>query len=159
MKKTVLATVILLTLSTGGMAQGFEATAQVVSSQPIYQAVTTQNCHTETITTQPAQQAQGYGGSIIGGIAGALLGSQVGGGTGRIVAGAAGAIAGSMVGNHLENNQAQPATYTQQVCTPVTSQQIVGYGVTYSIGGQQGSVNMTHQPGATMPVNIDPVVN
>jgi uncharacterized protein YcfJ len=41
---------------------------------------------------------------VVGGIAGALLGSQVGGGNGKVAAAAAGAIAGAMVGDHVDND-------------------------------------------------------
>ncbi|MHB1100951.1 MAG: glycine zipper 2TM domain-containing protein, partial [Burkholderiales bacterium] len=60
-------------------ASDYTDTAKVVSSRPIYQSYTTQECHMVTTTAQP--QAQGerqMGGSILGGVAGALLGSQVG---------------------------------------------------------------------------------
>ncbi|MBO6785146.1 MAG: glycine zipper 2TM domain-containing protein [Alphaproteobacteria bacterium] len=40
-------------------------------------------------------------GTIVGGIAGAVLGSQVGGGSGRIVATAVGTLAGALIGNEI----------------------------------------------------------
>lgn len=40
-------------------------------------------------------------GTVIGGITGAIIGSQFGGGEGKIVTGAIGALAGSMIGNSI----------------------------------------------------------
>jgi len=40
-------------------------------------------------------------GTVIGGVAGAVLGSQVGGGSGRIVATAVGTLAGAMIGSEI----------------------------------------------------------
>jgi len=40
-------------------------------------------------------------GTIIGGVAGAVLGSQVGGGSGRIIATAVGTLAGAMIGSEI----------------------------------------------------------
>jgi len=40
-------------------------------------------------------------GTVIGGVAGAVLGSQVGGGSGRIVAPAVGTLAGAMIGSEI----------------------------------------------------------
>lgn len=40
-------------------------------------------------------------GQIVGGVAGAVVGSQIGGGRGRVVTGAVGAIAGSMIGQSI----------------------------------------------------------
>lgn len=40
-------------------------------------------------------------GTVLGGVAGAILGSQVGGGSGRIIATAVGTLAGAFVGNQI----------------------------------------------------------
>ena len=47
-------------------------------------------------------------GAIVGGVAGAGLGSLIGNGTGRDVAMIAGAVGGSMAGAQVANNAAQP---------------------------------------------------
>lgn len=47
-------------------------------------------------------------GTVIGAVAGGIIGHQVGGGTGKVVATAAGAVAGGVIGNKVENrNQGQ----------------------------------------------------
>ncbi|MCL6263102.1 glycine zipper 2TM domain-containing protein [Craterilacuibacter sp. RT1T] len=73
-------------------------------------------------------------GSVIGAVAGGLLGSQVGGGTGRDVAAVLGALGGGYLGNRLEQNQnAQPQAGQYVV---VSLQNGVNVGVTQPASGQ-----------------------
>ena len=59
----------------------------------------------EVFQTQQ-QQAQGSGlGAILGGVAGAVVGHQFGGGRGRDVATVAGALGGAVAGNAIEKNR------------------------------------------------------
>jgi outer membrane lipoprotein SlyB len=44
-------------------------------------------------------------GAVVGGLAGAALGSQVGGGTGRVAATVLGGVAGAAIGNQIQRNQ------------------------------------------------------
>ncbi|OYV47865.1 MAG: hypothetical protein B7X10_03945 [Burkholderiales bacterium 21-58-4] len=138
-------------------ASDFTDTAKVVSSRPIYQSYTTQECHMVTTTVQPQPQERQMGGSILGGVAGALLGSQVGQGSGRVAAGALGAIAGAITGDRLQNSQAQAAPQTQQVCRDVQRQEISGYEVHYIYAGHQASTVMSYPPGNTITLEITAV--
>jgi len=138
-------------------ASDFTDTAKVVSSRPIYQNYTTQECHMVTTTVQPQPQERQMGGSILGGVAGALLGSQVGQGSGRVAAGALGAIAGAITGDRLQNSQAQAAPQTQQVCRDVQRQEISGYEVHYIYAGHQASTVMSYPPGNTITIEITAV--
>jgi outer membrane lipoprotein SlyB len=52
-------------------------------------------------------------GTVIGALAGGILGNQVGGGTGRAVATAAGAVGGAVVGNQVEQRNRQGGTAYQ----------------------------------------------
>ena len=61
-----------------------------------------------------AQAQESYGGNIIGGIAGALLGNQVGGGNGRVAATAVGGIVGAIVGGNVERG----SQYRGQAAAP-----------------------------------------
>jgi uncharacterized protein YcfJ len=139
-------------------ASDFTDTAKVVSSRPIYQSYTTQECRTVTAAPQP--QAQGerqMGGSILGGVAGALLGSQVGQGSGRVAAGALGAIAGAIAGDRIQNSPAQAAPQSQQVCRDVQRQEISGYEVHYIYAGHRASTVMSYPPGNTITIEITAV--
>ena len=61
--------------------------------------------NSEVFQTQQ-QQAQGSGlGAILGGVAGAVVGHQFGGGKGRDVATVAGALGGAVAGNSIEKNR------------------------------------------------------
>lgn len=138
-------------------ASDFTDTAKVVSSRPIYQSYTTQECHMVTTTVQPQPQERQMGGSILGGVAGALLGSQVGQGNGRVAAGALGAIAGAITGDRIQNSQAQAAPQTQQVCRDVQRQEISGYEVHYIYAGHKASTVMSYPPGNTITIEITAV--
>lgn len=119
--------------SSGAIAQEY---AQVISIQPRMVTIQQQQCQ-QAVVQQPQQQQGGStAGMLIGGVAGGILGHQIGGGTGRTVATAAGAVGGAMVGNHLGSQgtaQAQPQTVCSYV--PVTVQQ--GEIVTFSFRGRQ----------------------
>ena len=68
-----------------------------------------------------AHAQESYGGNVVGGIAGALLGSQIGGGNGKIAAAAVGGILGALVGGNVERNNAYGTGYTtsqQQYLAP-----------------------------------------
>lgn len=139
-------------------ASDYTDTAKVVSSRPIYQSYTTQECR--TVTTAPQPQAQGerqMGGSILGGVAGALLGSQVGQGNGKVAAGALGAIAGAIAGDRIQNNPAQAAPQSQQVCHDVQRQEISGYEVHYIYAGHRASTVMSYPPGNTITIEVTAV--
>ena len=80
------------------------------------------------------QAQESYGGNIIGGIAGALLGNQVGGGSGRIAATAAGGILGAIVGGNVERGSQYrgPAAVQQQTYYNQYPQQAPQYQQRYN---------------------------
>ena len=53
-------------------------------------------------TTAPSHNILG---AVVGGLAGAALGSQIGGGTGRVAATVLGGVAGAAIGNQIQRNQ------------------------------------------------------
>jgi outer membrane lipoprotein SlyB len=52
-----------------------------------------------------APQSNGILGAVVGGVAGAILGNQIGGGSGRTAATVLGGVAGAAVGNNIARNQ------------------------------------------------------
>ena len=54
-------------------------------------------------------------GTILGGIAGGVIGHQIAGGTGNTVATIAGALGGAFVGNEIEKTQVQGSRYRNTV--------------------------------------------
>lgn len=85
-----------------------------------------------SVVCLPAQAQELNSGNVIGGIAGALLGSNVGRGNGRLAATAAGGIIGALVGGDVERNNRYYSGYApQQAYAPQQS-----YNGTYGTYGQ-----------------------
>jgi uncharacterized protein YcfJ len=116
-----------------------------------------QECRDQTVQVQQ-QQERSAGGSIIGGIAGALLGSQVGGGNGRIAAAAGGAIAGAVVGDRVDNQNNGTVTRQQNVrqCRTVDHYETrnTGYQVTYDYKGRSYTSIMSYDPGDRLRLRV-----
>jgi uncharacterized protein YcfJ len=148
----------------GGLGSAFAATpvashaaefATVVSSSPVNVPMTVAQrvCRNERQVV-PAQQTGA--GSVIGMIAGGVIGNQFGAGAGRALATGAGAVAGAVVGNQIEANTAAAAgtEVPVQRCQVVnTSQQrTIGYDVMYEYHGQRYSTRVDHDPGSRLEV-------
>ena len=156
-QRIILSAAVLAAISMQSQAEDFTDTAKVISSRPIYQSVTGQECYNVPVQVQAAPQERSMGGSILGGLAGALLGSQVGQGSGRVAAGAAGAIAGAITGDRLQNdgnNSGGSGVVMQQQCKEVSKQIVSGYEVHYMYAGREGTTTMPHPPGNTVTVGV-----
>lgn len=134
--------------------------AQVLAATPIKETVKTprQECRNVTVShRQPVQDENRITGSVLGAVAGGVLGHQFGGGRGRDVATVAGALAGGYAGNQVQGKMQERDTYssTQQRCQTVydKSQKVLGYDVTYKIGDQEGKVRMERDPGTKIPLD------
>ncbi|MCF1304793.1 glycine zipper 2TM domain-containing protein [Raoultella ornithinolytica] len=134
--------------------------AQVVSSTPIKETVKTprQECRNVTVThRRPVQDENRIAGSVLGAVAGGVIGHQFGGGRGRSVATVVGALGGGYAGNQIQGSMQEGDTYTtsQQRCKTVydKSDKMLGYDVTYKIGDQQGKIRMEHDPGTQIPLD------
>lgn len=68
---------------------------------------------------------QGTVGAVVGGVAGALLGSQVGGGSGRTAATVLGGVAGAVAGSQIARNQQGVTTAPGYRITMQTDQGVV----------------------------------
>ena len=154
-------------LAAGVQAQTFNDTARVRSVTPQHEniSVPRNECTSQWVTEQQAVPAsRNYGGLAIGGVAGALLGNQVGGGRGREAATAVGAVVGALTGEHLANQngwggyqQAAPQQQRQvQNCRTVNDVQtrLTGYQVEYEYSGQVYSTVTREKPGRTLPVRV-----
>jgi uncharacterized protein YcfJ len=160
------AKLIVAALSIGALpaafaqATDFEDFGKVVRVVPQSQQVNMprQECRTQMVDVQqPAERSAG--GAIIGGIAGALLGNQVGGGSGRSVATAAGAIAGAVTGDRIDNANAQPGAVSQQAvkqCRTVDhwETRTTGYEVTYDYRGRNYTSVMSYDPGERLRLRV-----
>lgn len=134
--------------------------AQVVSATPIKETVKTprQECRNVTVThRRPVQDENRLAGSVLGAVAGGVVGHQFGGGHGRTVATVIGALGGGYAGNQVQGALQDNDTWTstQQRCNTVydKNEKMLGYDVTYKIGDQQGKIRMDHDPGSQIPLD------
>lgn len=133
--------------------------ADVLAVKEVKQTIVTprEECRDVQVTKQaPVKDEHRIAGTAIGGVAGGLLGNQIGGGTGRTVATIAGAAAGGYAGNQVQKNMQQKdvVTTTERQCKTVNdkSEKLVGYDVTYRLEGKEGVVRMASNPGKQIPV-------
>ena len=115
-------------------------------------------CHDVQVTRQkPVKDQHQIAGTVIGAVAGGLLGNQIGGGSGKKIATVAGAVGGGYAGNKVQEGMQERDTYTatETRCSTVvdTSEKVVGYDVKYQLDGKIGQVRMDRDPGAQIPVN------
>lgn len=134
--------------------------AQVVSATPIKEAVKTprKECRNVTVThRRPVQDENRLTGSVLGAVAGGVIGHQFGGGRGKDVATVVGALGGGYAGNQVQGAMQERDTYTstQQRCKTVydKSEKMLGYDVTYKIGDQHGKIRMENDPGTQIPLD------
>ncbi|AKJ98870.1 MULTISPECIES: glycine zipper 2TM domain-containing protein [Pseudomonas] len=134
--------------------------AQVLAVEPVKTQIKTPRevCKDVTVTRQkPVQDQHQIAGTVIGALAGGLLGNQVGGGTGKKIATVAGAAGGGYAGNKIQEGMQERDTYTttQTRCNTVNdiSDKVVGYDVRYMLDGKEGKVRMDRDPGNQIPVS------
>lgn len=85
------------------------------------------------------------GAAILGGLAGAAVGSRFGGGHGRDALTVAGAIGGAMVGDRVGRGT---QVETREECDTVYERgEPVGYDVTYDYRGERHTVTLDYDPG------------
>jgi uncharacterized protein YcfJ len=82
--------------------------AVVVGKQPRFTTAYQQVC------SQVPVERRGLGGTIVGGVLGAAIGNQVGGGHGKDIATAAGAVIGSQLGSQNDTTVEMQTRCTQQ---------------------------------------------
>ncbi|KPB31215.1 Outer membrane protein [Pseudomonas amygdali pv. myricae] len=128
--------------------------------EPINQQIKTPRevCKDVTVTRQaPVKDQHQIVGSVIGAVAGGLLGNQIGGGNGKKIATVAGAVGGGYAGNKVQEGMQERDTYTttQNRCTTVNdvSDKVVGYNVKYKLNEKVGQVRMERDPGSQIPVD------
>jgi len=134
--------------------------AQVLAVQPVTQQIKTPRevCKDVTVTRRaPVKDEHQIVGSVIGAVAGGLLGNQVGGGSGKKIATVAGALGGGYAGNRVQEGMQERDTYstTQTRCNTVNdiSDKVIGYDVRYTLDGKEGKVRMDREPGNQIAVD------
>lgn len=128
---------------------------RVVSVEGIGRDVYTHRPRVSQYVCTPTQvhsyTERGHGGTIIGAIAGAALGSRIGGGSGRTIATASGAVIGGAIGS--DYNQPRHRTHTQSHCYWTTSNaahvhHVIDYYIVrvHDDRGQEFTIRMSHPP-------------
>lgn len=154
---------LMATMTLAAHAETFVDTARVRHVEPQYENISVPRdaCSTSWVNEpQRLQSERNYGGAVIGGVAGAVLGNQVGKGHGREAATALGAVVGAFTGDHVSNrNRADRYGQTQrqvQSCQTVydVQQRLTGYQVTYDYQGQQYTALMPNDPGRRLQVRV-----
>jgi uncharacterized protein YcfJ len=149
-------------------AETFIDTARVRDVQPQYDNVSVprQECTTQWIhETHRVEAPRNYGGAIVGGLAGAVLGNQIGDGHGREAATALGAVVGAFTGDRMarrgHGDRYEQVPRQVQTCQTVNDvqQRLTGYQVTYDYRGQQYTALLPEHPGRSLQVrvSVDPV--
>jgi len=127
--------------------------AQVIAVTPHMEDVqkTSRHCYpVQHVRYVQRANNSNFAGTALGGVAGGLLGSQIGKGHGRDAAIAGGAVLGALAGGNVQKNmnQPQPEVSESLHCSNQTSTAQVqkGYDVTYLYNNQQGIVRMDSAP-------------
>lgn len=151
--------VLLLVCASAAFAAHAQETARVLSSVQVLQqvGVPRQVCTQESVAVQGQKSGAG---ALMGAIAGGVIGNQIGNGSGRTAATAVGLVGGAILGDRIEGAPA-PQTQTVQNCRTETvyENRVSGYNVTYEYAGRQYMVQMPRDPGATIRVNVVPVLD
>lgn len=105
--------------------------ASTYPSQPVAAVEYGRVTNVEVLQTA-ANNNRGTAGTVIGGVAGAVLGNQIGSGGGRAAATVLGALGGAVVGNRVAQGN-QPAT--TGAAYRITLQTDSGAWRTYDVGG------------------------
>ena len=140
--------------------------ARVVSAQPIIRHVTVERPRHECwqdVEYRSSGPARVAGTTLAGGIVGAAIGRQFGGGSGRDALTLLGGIAGSAVARERavrRLTERGAATYAVPVerCTVVnerfTEQVVDGYDVVYQYQGHRYSMRTAEHPGNRIPLHV-----
>jgi uncharacterized protein YcfJ len=183
-KTLTFAAIAAIFLPFAASADGFDDSAPVLSVHPVMEhvPVNREECwsehrrgYEETRVTRQDNGAVIGPGTVIGAIAGGVIGHQFGESSGGRDRGtAAGAIVGGLVGNQIDRqNGAPPSEVTEVERRPVTREVqrcrtvqevrdvVAGYDVRYRYAGREFVTRMPYDPGRRIHVAIDvrPVVD
>lgn len=140
--------------------------ADVTRSEPVYKTIEIHKpkrvCEERQVVKREADSAAP---TIAGAIIGAALGNAIGhNSSNRKVGLAAGAVLGGAVGHEVGKQNGSEVVHLETVCyqagTEVEYQSVVdGYRVTYQLNGREYTTMLDRDPGAQMPVVVEPARN
>ena len=179
MKKTLIAAALAAAFAGPVFAEKFVDSAQVISARPVTERtpVNREECwseqrrgYEERRITRQSDGAPVGAGTVLGAIAGGVIGHQVGSGRGNDAATVGGAVVGGLIGNQVDRQQGNvgPGTETVEVQRrPVTRevercrtvQEVrevnVGYDVHYRYAGRDFTTRMPFDPGRRLRLAVD----
>jgi uncharacterized protein YcfJ len=152
-------TILLTALGLAAFGASAQEVGNVISSQPVVQQVAVPR---QVCTNQPvyAPQQTSGGGGLLGALAGAGIGTQIGHGNGTAAAVGIGAIAGALIGNNIEaDNQRMAQAQMVPQCTTQNTYEnrTVAWNVTYEYAGRQYTAQMPYDPGPTVRLQVSPM--
>jgi uncharacterized protein YcfJ len=152
--KIIAAALVGMSFASISSAATYSDEGTVTSIQPNFKEVNQRQQVCEDVEVYNQGNGGSTTGTVIGGVAGGLLGNQVGGGNGRVAATALGAVIGAMTGNNLGGNN--NGTSTRQQCHTVnnTVTEQNGYLVTYQYGGHTFTSPVLRNPGSSISLAI-----
>lgn len=157
LKKLLVASLVSLPMA----AQAFSDYGAISRVTPEYEDRVTsrEECWDETATAPTRDR--GVAGAVVGGAAGAGLGSRFGEGKGRAAATIIGAIGGAVLGDRVQNDgMLSGAGGSTRRCRPVEHRErvLAFYRVDYTYGGREFSVRLHEEPrGRELPVSVEVV--
>jgi uncharacterized protein YcfJ len=179
MKKTLIAAALAAVSAGPVFADTYFDSAAVLGVRPVTERtpVNREECWSEqrrgyeerTVTRQDNGAPIGAA-TVLGAIAGGVLGHQVGGGHGKDAATAGGAIVGGIVGNQIDRDQGnvvppsqsveverRPVTREVERCRTVQEvrEVAVGYDVRYRYGNREFVTRLPYDPGRRVKVAVD----
>jgi uncharacterized protein YcfJ len=155
----LIGTLVPMTTVSGGEAAPEAAQyARVLTIEPVVWNTTTpvyqHECQPQPQTFIPGNDIERYAPTVIGAVAGGLVGSQLGHKNSRplttILGGVIGATIGNLAGEHQRRQTNPPAPrYSDNACLPQTADAGVAeveYDVTYYFDGQKFTATLAYVP-------------
>ena len=153
--KRVLLSLVVLGVAASAAAQ--TEYGRVVSTTPVIQqvGVPRQVCTTQQVQTEGQKSGAG---ALMGAVAGGAVGNAIGDGNGRVAATMLGIVGGAILGDKVEGG-GQPQVKNVQHCSTQTfyENRTGGYNVVYEYAGKQYQVQMPHDPGQYVKLQITPI--
>ncbi len=138
------------------------AYGEVLEAQPIYRTnrypTSEQVCWEEPVEYYERGRARSPAGTLVGALIGGVVGSQIGSGGGRRAATAAGVLIGASAGHESSRGSGYVRRGYEQRCSNEqrweSSQEVVGYDVTYRYLGQVYQTQTDRHPGDSIRVRV-----
>lgn len=160
-KNILTAVVLVMALNAEAYAQRIQSTyvdAEVVSVRPVFSQ---SRCYSSNTYQQPQyeQAPRSRTAPVLGGIVGAAIGNQVGGGSGRDAATVAGAVLGYSITRDAQErnryNERQYGQHRNRSYEERCEQRVESYDVIFYFNGREYQTRALYNPGPTIRLRVD----